>query len=149
VGAVAARDVGEAALRVVEERLLILGDLHLAREPVHPDAQLVREGEVRVEPGEDVRERQRAELLLVADVGEQELHVGGALRLRRGEVEQLDARRRLVRRDVRSEEHTSELQSRENLVCRLLLEKKKEIPSKRESSASVDYVTAYCTHHTS
>src|SRR5690606_1552744 len=27
---------------------------------------------------------------------------------------------------IRSEEHTSELQSRENLVCRLLLEKKKE-----------------------
>src|SRR5690606_42014711 len=27
--------------------------------------------------------------------------------------------------DPRSEEHTSELQSRENLVCRLLLEKKK------------------------
>src|SRR5690606_40375254 len=29
------------------------------------------------------------------------------------------------RRYARSEEHTSELQSRENLVCRLLLEKKK------------------------
>src|SRR5690606_39621519 len=28
--------------------------------------------------------------------------------------------------DDRSEEHTSELQSRENLVCRLLLEKKKK-----------------------
>src|SRR5690606_40017810 len=28
-------------------------------------------------------------------------------------------------RHLRSEEHTSELQSRENLVCRLLLEKKK------------------------
>src|SRR5690606_40159971 len=28
--------------------------------------------------------------------------------------------------EARSEEHTSELQSRENLVCRLLLEKKKE-----------------------
>src|SRR5690606_41867571 len=28
----------------------------------------------------------------------------------------------------RSEEHTSELQSRENLVCRLLLEKKKHTP---------------------
>src|SRR5690606_40958374 len=28
---------------------------------------------------------------------------------------------------ARSEEHTSELQSRENLVCRLLLEKKKKI----------------------
>src|SRR5690606_42037782 len=29
----------------------------------------------------------------------------------------------------RSEEHTSELQSRENLVCRLLLEKKKKVKS--------------------
>src|SRR5256886_8972346 len=29
---------------------------------------------------------------------------------------------------VRSEEHTSELQSQSNLVCRLLLEKKKECP---------------------
>src|SRR5690606_41049014 len=35
------------------------------------------------------------------------------------------ARPRHLRLDlVRSEEHTSELQSRENLVCRLLLEKK-------------------------
>src|SRR5690606_39727606 len=32
---------------------------------------------------------------------------------------------------ARSEEHTSELQSRENLVCRLLLEKKKKIESKK------------------
>src|SRR5258706_6680136 len=32
---------------------------------------------------------------------------------------------RRERRDVRSEEHTSELQSLTNLVCRLLLEKKK------------------------
>src|SRR5690606_41300042 len=31
-----------------------------------------------------------------------------------------------VRWQPRSEEHTSELQSRENLVCRLLLEKKKK-----------------------
>src|SRR3712207_6859953 len=30
---------------------------------------------------------------------------------------------------TRSEEHTSELQSRQYLVCRLLLEKKKNIPS--------------------
>src|SRR2546430_8376057 len=36
--------------------------------------------------------------------------------------------RRAVHRgqDVRSEEHTSELQSQSNLVCRLLLEKKKD-----------------------
>src|SRR3712207_7059124 len=32
---------------------------------------------------------------------------------------------RVRRRDRRSEEHTSELQSRQYLVCRLLLEKKK------------------------
>src|SRR5207302_6475783 len=34
--------------------------------------------------------------------------------------------RRPPARTARSEEHTSELQSRENLVCRLLLEKKKK-----------------------
>src|SRR3712207_7328800 len=33
-----------------------------------------------------------------------------------------------VRADRRSEEHTSELQSRQYLVCRLLLEKKKHNP---------------------
>src|SRR5690606_36542808 len=32
--------------------------------------------------------------------------------------------------EIRSEEHTSELQSRENLVCRLLLEKKKKRKNK-------------------
>src|SRR5207249_5655415 len=35
-------------------------------------------------------------------------------------------------RDDRSEEHTSELQSRFDLVCRLLLEKKKKDDGKRE-----------------
>src|SRR5690606_40854825 len=35
---------------------------------------------------------------------------------------------RIWRSSGRSEEHTSELQSRENLVCRLLLEKKKNPP---------------------
>src|SRR3989449_8087146 len=36
-----------------------------------------------------------------------------------------------VRRDLRSEEHTSELQSRLHLVCRLLLEKKKKEENQR------------------
>src|SRR2546430_7229927 len=40
-------------------------------------------------------------------------HRDGGRRVRRGDVE-------------RSEEHTSELQSQSNLVCRLLLEKKKK-----------------------
>src|SRR2546430_8712352 len=45
-----------------------------------------------------------------------------------------DAPRHRVRRDrSRSEEHTSELQSQSNLVCRLLLEKKK---NNREISLS-------------
>src|SRR5438046_6914280 len=35
-------------------------------------------------------------------------------------------RSRLTRKESRSEEHTSELQSLTNLVCRLLLEKKKK-----------------------
>src|SRR5256886_4273281 len=33
-----------------------------------------------------------------------------------------------LKHDARSEEHTSELQSQSNLVCRLLLEKKKNDP---------------------
>src|SRR5690606_39771600 len=40
------------------------------------------------------------------------------------ETSELFAGRKVVLFAVRSEEHTSELQSRENLVCRLLLEKK-------------------------
>src|SRR2546427_8747682 len=49
-------------------------------------------------------------------------HAGGQLRPRRvphaGDVHRM--------RNSRSEEHTSELQSQSNLVCRLLLEKKKK-----------------------
>src|SRR2546427_5517488 len=36
--------------------------------------------------------------------------------------------------DVRSEEHTSELQSQSNLVCRLLLEKKKKFVNRDPAS---------------
>src|SRR5439155_22269200 len=43
------------------------------------------------------------------------------------------AQRLASRRFPRSEEHTSELQSRGHLVCRLLLEKKKKIINKKES----------------
>src|SRR5436309_11424857 len=38
---------------------------------------------------------------------------------------------------VRSEEHTSELQSRENLVCRLLLEKKKKQKQRKTKKKTV------------
>src|SRR5688572_32513748 len=43
------------------------------------------------------------------------------------------ARAAVDRVHLRSEEHTSELQSQSNLVCRLLLEKKKNIPSSLRS----------------
>src|SRR5438270_1684058 len=41
--------------------------------------------------------------------------------------------RRISARHSRSEEHTSELQSQSNLVCRLLLEKKNNIQRDRRS----------------
>src|SRR2546422_4987366 len=44
------------------------------------------------------------------------------------------------RRATRSEEHTSELQSRLHLVCRLLLEKKKKAVSGRHVFRTPDYV---------
>src|SRR2546427_6138740 len=47
-------------------------------------------------------------------------------RLQRKLHRQLDRQKtKRLRRPARSEEHTSELQSQSNLVCRLLLEKKK------------------------
>src|SRR6266511_5040783 len=50
----------------------------------------------------------------------------------------------------RSEEHTSELQSRENIVCRLLLEKKKKyeqhsILEKKKKKYNLSYETQ-CSH---
>src|SRR5690349_24166621 len=49
-----------------------------------------------------------------------------ALRARRHALHPRRPRDQGGARDVRSEEHTSDLQSRRDLVCRLLLEKKKK-----------------------
>src|SRR5688572_31797176 len=60
---------------------------------------------------------------IVADIGNADMADRGD----RGDVD--DRAAALLdhdRNDVRSEEHTSELQSQSNLVCRLLLEKKKK-----------------------
>src|SRR5205085_9027377 len=52
-----------------------------------------------------------------------------------------------ARRWVRSEEHTSELQSQSNLVCRLLLEKKKKnYKSNSVTTSSLD--SQSCTSRT-
>src|SRR5438093_5256170 len=60
-----------------------------------------------------------------------------------GEDRHLD--RAHVRACMRSEEHTSELQSLTNLVCRLLLEKKKPSSASRAFTVSVR-LTADATH---
>src|SRR5436309_10377326 len=77
--------------------------------------------------GEDIRRalghlafNQRAALVMRELEGRSYAEIAGILEISTSAVETLIFRAR------RSEEHTSELQSRENLVCRLLLEKKKE-----------------------
>src|SRR5438105_8327928 len=52
------------------------------------------------------------------------------------------------RRHTRSEEHTSELQSRVDLVCRLLIEKKKKkkrTRKKKEKQATIKHLTIVTT----
>src|SRR3712207_8036499 len=76
-----------------------------------------------------------------------ELRVGGGLRLGvsrrevRGDAHHLTRRSHLgaehrVHAGERSEEHTSELQSRQYLVCRLLLEKKNKKASTSSAPAT-------------
>src|SRR2546427_5809379 len=66
--------------------------------------------------------------------GAQEQGPGLDERLRDRQGQGDDGRRAALddhqRRGTRSEEHTSELQSQSNLVCRLLLEKKKNMEEK-------------------
>src|SRR2546427_6045441 len=61
----------------------------------------------------------------------------GRAQLQRGRRQCIDGNGRRPLQDLqRSEEHTSELQSQSNLVCRLLLEKKKK--SKDITERSID-----------
>src|SRR3712207_7101499 len=65
---------------------------------------------------------------LFGGVSERPLYPGIHLVNPFAEVEKFSTRLRDIKETVeRSEEHTSELQSRQYLVCRLLLEKKKKI----------------------
>src|SRR5438132_2250973 len=72
----------------------------------------------------------------------------------RGRGPHADARRRLlenleerVPQDSRSEEHTSELQSHSDLVCRLLLEKKKKIQNHHSHTRGREGRARYCRKH--
>src|SRR5205085_9443032 len=53
------------------------------------------------------------------------------------------------RNDGRSEEHTSELQSQSNLVCRLLLEKKKKKKNKKTQLQTENRISNYTHYYTS
>src|SRR2546430_6782116 len=84
------------------------------RSTLFPYTTLFRSGGV----GRDAEDRPR---------GRRDARAGGRRRLRRDRPP--DDRAARPRDDRRSEEHTSELQSQSNLVCRLLLEKKKKTES--------------------
>src|SRR3712207_7222566 len=64
---------------------------------------------------------------------------GGLVERQRDDVADRDARV-----DERSEEHTSELQSRQYLVCRLLLEKKKKQFIQHQRRTDSYTYTIYC-----
>src|SRR2546422_8602425 len=67
-------------------------------------------------------------------------HVAG------GQVHHAPLARELARLGARSEEHTSELQSRLHLVCRLLLEKKKKKQTLNPPAARAHSVRSTTTH---
>src|SRR2546430_11407531 len=54
--------------------------------------------------------------------------------------EKAQERVRVLEWDIRSEEHTSELQSQSNLVCRLLLEKKKKNKNHTDHTVKTQHV---------
>src|SRR2546425_7330957 len=64
-------------------------------------------------------------------------HVEHVAHGRRQRLEEPDVRHRHRELDVRSEEHTSELQSLAYLVCRLLLEKKKKTQNYKQQHHTV------------
>src|SRR5688572_32719254 len=84
----------------------------------------------RSRPHPDAGETHRDELQRNAYA----LHFSGGDRHAQGRRTEADAPHAHLQRargkQPRSEEHTSELQSQSNLVCRLLLEKKKSTPRK-------------------
>src|SRR2546427_5879190 len=100
---------------------------------------VAREGGLGLERIDDLETRRRTEC---HGIGDRPIHLydRGLRELGERIVERRDARPVRLFRDMRarvasgrSEEHTSELQSQSNLVCRLLLEKKKKEQEKHTS----------------
>src|SRR5690606_41204926 len=101
----------QAGEEVVERRIAAIAPAELHPVALHEAAAL----EQRRLPGRREEHMERGQPARIG-LGDE----GGGQRLASGGIA------REQPRALRSEEHTSELQSRENLVCRLLLEKKKQ-----------------------
>src|SRR3712207_8834608 len=94
------------------------------RSTLFPYTTLFRSERGRQPGGDDALDEPVVQPAVCDQVGDGD-HLEAVALAERPEV--VDARHRAV---VRSEEHTSELQSRQYLVCRLLLEKKKKTNSR-------------------
>src|SRR5256885_13293027 len=96
------------------------------RSPLFPYTTLFRSSlSIRSMPRKESRHAIRSECLSdqpVVQTGQPRLHLSE-------NIWKPDAASRLPVSNLRSEEHTSELQSPCNLVCRLLLEKKNNTPN--------------------
>src|SRR5690606_3782440 len=118
----------EEARRTAEERSLLLRELdHRVRNNLSVIMGLVSMERNRVPPRPPEEalaslENRLRSFLLVHEALRRQNYDGVPVR----EIFEQLAQRLRNAWDARSEEHTSELQSRENLVCRLLLEKKKK-----------------------
>src|SRR2546430_5104871 len=80
-----------------------------------------------------IRRPPRSTLFPYTTLFRSHVHAPEHLRARVADHTAMDLRAELFGAEERSEEHTSELQSQSNLVCRLLLEKKK--PRERRKAA--------------
>src|SRR5690625_5502164 len=96
------------------------------------EAQEWRESllELAAEANEELMEKYLEE----GDLSEEDFNTGLRIRTLAGEIQPMLCGTAFKNKGVRSEEHTSELQSRGHLVCRLLLEKKKKTRMSKERS---------------
>src|SRR3712207_7872438 len=95
------------------------------RSTLFPYTTLFRSLALELEPGDEEEDREQP--------------VGGPGAERQVEMEPGGTEGCIGVPDVRSEEHTSELQSRQYLVCRLLLEKKKKTNNAQQDNTSTSY----------
>src|SRR3989441_8424519 len=100
--------------------------LLLVQEHLLPLRQPTRRPTDREQDREDVHRK------LHGFVDDPRIKIDVGIQLARHEILFLERDALELQRDVRSEEHTSELQSLAYLVCRLLLEKKKKIKIEHE-----------------